>query len=240
MRIAAFQRFAIAGAPGRVADLVLRDVHWADRQGIDLAVFPEAYLTGHSYERPAIQRLAICLDHAVLQHLTDELSRFRTTTVLGLFERQRTNVYNSVLVVSPAGIVGRYAKRHPIEDGCTPGDASPVWRCGTRVFGINICADLNHPAAADRLVEQGASLICCPLNMMLRLKKAERWRGPALDNLRSVARRTGCWVVSADVCGPDTAGWLSFGCTAIVQPDGTVRDQVAEQGEGVAVFDFSE
>lgn len=103
MSVAAFQRFAIAAAPERVADRILRDVWWADRQGVDLALFPEAFLTGHSDEWPRIERCAVSLGDDVVRRLADGLSRFRTTTVFGLFERRETAVYNSAVVaVRPA------------------------------------------------------------------------------------------------------------------------------------------
>lgn len=223
MRIAGFQRLAGYDDAATVVDRVLGDVGWADRQGIDLAVFPEAFLHGHSYERPLIERRAIALGDDTMQLLVEGLSRFRTRTVLGFFERRAMVVRNSAIVVGPGGLVGVYAKTHPIEDGCMPGGAYPVWRCEDRLFGVNICADLNHASASDRLVHQGASLICCPLNMMLRPKKAELWRERTIDYLRCCARRTGCWVVSSDVCGQNEAGWLSYGCTAVVDPDGPCK-----------------
>ena len=72
---------------------------------------------------------------------------------------------------------------------------------------------------------------------MLRQETADRWREKSLANLIDRARQTGCWVASADVTG--TSGNLvSYGCTAIVTPEGSVVARVPELQEGVAVYDM--
>jgi predicted amidohydrolase len=129
-------------------------------------------------------------------------------------------------------------KAYPLEDGCSPGTLYPVWNKGKWRFGINICNDTNYPQAADQLIRQGANLICAPINNMLRPKKAEIWRVRSVENLRGCARRTGCWIVSADVAGQGNDGWFSYGCTVIVQPDGTIASRTTELVEDVAVFDL--
>jgi 5-aminopentanamidase len=70
---------------------------------------------------------------------------------------------------------------------------------------------------------------------MLRPKKAEMWRVRSVEGLRACARRAGCWVVSADVAGQGNDG---YGCTVIVQPDGTIASRTPELVEDVAVFDL--
>lgn len=238
MRVAAFQRFPIFDAVHDASDALLRDLLWADERGIDLAVFPECFLQGHSYDQSTVAARAISLHQLPLLRLLDRLTAVRTTAVVGLFERRGEKIYNSAIVFQRGHLMGTYAKAHPIEDGCTPGREFPVWSCENWTFGINICNDLNYPDVADLITGRGARLICCLLNMMLRPKKAERWRGPALENLQKCALRTNCFVVSADVAGPRDDGWLSYGCTAIVRPDGTIADRAAELVEDVAIFDL--
>ena len=83
-----------------------------------------------------------------------------------------------------------------------------------------------------RLREQGARLICYPLNNMLVPATADRWRHKSVDNLRARAIETGCWVAASDVVGT-ARNKLSHGCTCIVNPDGIVVARVAScRGRG--------
>jgi 5-aminopentanamidase len=238
MRVAAFQRFPIFDDPVRIGETVLRDLTWADQQGVDLAVFPESYLQGHSYDRTLIERRASTLDSPAMRDLLDGFSAIKATAILGLFERRGDSIFNSAMVIESGRSAGIYAKAYPLEDGCSPGSQYPVWNKGKWRFGINICNDTNYPQAADQLTRQGANLICAPINNMLRPKKAEVWRVRSVECLRACARRTGCWVVSADVAGQGIDGWFSYGCTVIVQPDGTIASRTTELVEDVAVFDL--
>ena len=74
---------------------------------------------------------------------------------------------------------------------------------------------------------------------MLPPATAARWRQKSLDNLVDRARQTGCWIASSDVTGASD-GLLSYGCTAIVAPDGRIVARVPERTEGAAVYDIPE
>ena len=238
MRVAAFQRFSTFDDPAKVGEQILRDLTWADEHGIDLALFPESYLQGHSYDRSIIERRAVSLDSPTITGLLRGLSGMRATAILGLFERREHLVYNSAIVIDRGHLAGVYAKAFPLEDGCTAGSEFPVWDLGKWRYGINICNDTNYTQAADALTRQGANLICALINNTLRSNKADLWRTRAVENLRGVARRTGCWVVTADVAGPGTDGWFSYGCTLIARPDGSLATRTRELVEDVAVFDL--
>jgi predicted amidohydrolase len=238
MRVAAFQRFPIFDDPAKVGETVLRDLTWADEQGVDLAVFPESYLQGHSYDGALIERRAMSLDDPAIARLLDSFSAIRATAILGLFERRQDQIFNSAVVIERGRIAGVYAKAFPLEDGCVAGSEFPVWDRGKWRYGINICNDTNYAEAADQLTRQGAKLICAPINNTLRPKKADLWRERAPENLRSIARRTGCWIVTADAAGEGKDGWFSYGCTLIARPDGSIVSRTRELIEDVAVFDL--
>jgi len=238
MRVAAFQRFARFDDAEAVGTSLRRDLVWADAQGVDLAVFPESYLQGHSYDRDAIARRAVSLDSATLRTLVATLADIRTTAILGFFEQRGDATFNSAMVVDRGAVTGVYAKAHPLEDGCTAGTDFPVWDKNAWRFGINICNDTNYQEPAAQLRAQGAHLIVVPINNMLRPKKADLCRELAVETLQNFARRTGCWVASADVTGPGNDGWLSYGCTLIARPDGTIVSRATELAEDVAIFDL--
>jgi predicted amidohydrolase len=238
MRIAAFQRLALFDAVDKTAAVLARDLAWADSQGIDLALFPECYLQGHSYNAALARRRALSLDDPPLHALVGRFAPAKTTAIIGLFEQRGAVVHNSAIVAKAGQINGVYAKAHPLENGCAPGTDFPIWACGNWTFGINICSDLRYPYTATRLVKKGTNLLCCPLNMMLRPHKAPKWREPAIESLRACARRTGRWVMSADVVGNNDDGWMSYGCTAIIDPQGKIVARAAELVEDVVIFDL--
>lgn len=238
MRIAAVQcRPVFDDAELAIATIVER-LCWAEAEGVDLLLFPEAWLLGHSYDTATIYARA---EHAAaaLPRLCACVRGFPTTLVIGAFEATAAGICNNALVIEAGRIVGRYAKAHPNEPGVTPGTAFPVFhRAGLR-YGINICNDANYPQAAASVAAGGAALILYPLNNLLRPDTAERWRARNLANLVARAQETGCWVASADVNGT-AADRVSYGCTAIIAPTGEVVAQVPELEEGIALFDAPE
>jgi len=238
MRIAAFQRLALFDAVEQTAEILARDLAWAEAQGIDLALFPECYLQGHSYNEAIARRRALSLDDPYLSALVTRFATGRTTAIVGLFEKRGDALYNSSIVAKGGRVIGVYAKAHPLESGCMPGRDFPVWDESHWRFGINICADLRYPYTARRLAEKGAGLICNPINLMLRPHKAERWHKPGISGLQTCARHTGCWVMASDVVGSNADGWVSYGSSAIVDPNGVVVAKAKPYCEDVLVFDL--
>ncbi len=237
MRIAAFQRFPIFDDGAAVIDRLLSDLSWADQQGVQLALFPECHLLGHSYEDAVVKRRAIRTGGAIWQELLTRLEPISTAAIIGNFERHDHHITNSALLIEAGRVTGRYAKAYPNECGVTAGEDFPVFiRSGLR-FGINICNDANYSAPAQHLAAKGAKLICYPLNNIVRPATAEAWRTRSVSNLTARARQTGCWVMSADVAG-NVGQRVSYGCTMIVSPEGEIVARSPEGAEGVAVFDL--
>lgn len=236
MRIAAFQRMPVFDDAATVVARIVGDLSQAQSR-VDLAVFPECHLLGHSYHPATIAARAIDVAEDRWHAILAPLAPIATTVILGSFERNADGITNSALVIERGCVVGRYAKRHPNEPGVVAGSASPVFDHQGMRYGINICNDANHANAAQRIADQGAAVICYPLDNMLPPDIAARWRSRSIENLQARARQTGCWIVSADVTGSQ-GPLLSHGCTMIVRPDGSIAARVAEGVEGVAIYDI--
>ncbi|PXX35307.1 carbon-nitrogen hydrolase family protein [Undibacterium pigrum] len=237
LRIAAFQRSPVFDDLQKTTAQLQADLRWCRDQDVELAIFPESYLPGYSSDAASIAQRALATDGAAFQQMLSDLSAFETDIIVGFFEQAATGICNSAAVIRQGKLLGTYAKQYPNERGVVAGTASPVFDRAGFCFGINICNDANYPECAMALRQQGAGLLCYPLNNMLAPATAEKWRSKSLDNLRQRAIDTGCWVVSSDVVGIHEDK-ISHGCTCIVAPDGSIVASVAEGEAGVIVFDI--
>ena len=238
LRVAAFQREPLFGDIGGTIERLLTDLAWCDHQGVQLAVFPECYLQGYATDRRTIVRRALPIDGEVLDTLFAKLARFQTDIVLGLIEKRGIAFHNTAAVIRQGRVIGTYAKCHTNERGFDAGCESPVFEAAGWRFGVNICYDANFPDAAAKLRQQGAQLICYPLNNMLAPATAAKWRSKSIENLQYRAKETGCWVVSSDVVGQHN-NQLSYGCTCIVHPDGMIVQQAPERTEHVILYNLT-
>lgn len=120
--------------------------------------------------------------------------RHRVRIAVGMFERERDAVYNSLVLVGPTGAIeGRYRKVHLAhgEDlsGVLPGDEFPVFATEIGRFGCNICMDSMTPEAARMVGLGGADFLLLPIMGDFR---ADRWDfGPPVfdeDRWRTILR----------------------------------------------------
>ena len=239
LRIAAFQRKPLFDDISATLERLALDLRWCDENGVNLAVFPECYLQGYSTNAQTLARRAITLNDGGTTPLLSALANIQTTCLLGLVERRGDLLYNSAVVIRQGEILGVYSKNQPNETAFTAGLEFPVFETQAWRFGINICNDANFAEPARKLSEQGAALLCYPLNNMLLPATADKWRHKSLENLQQRAIDTGCWVISADVVGQH-GEQIAHGCTCLISPDGQTMLRVAEGQEGVVVADIAE
>ena len=148
----------------------------------------------------------------------DIARRYRTRIAVGMYERDGDAVYNSLVLLSPAGAVeGCYRKVHlaQAEDlsGILPGDTFPVFATDVGRIGCNICMDSMAPESARMAALNGADLLLLPIMGDFRADRwdmgppvfnEDRWRtimrSQALDNQFSLAvarnRAAGSCIVS--------------------------------------------
>ena len=211
----------------------------AQGQGAALLCFPEGFLQGYLTDEAPARRHALDLASPAFAAVLARLPKAGPMIVMGLIEVENGVLFNTAVVVHRGALVGRYRKTHLLggERFFAPGTDSPIFEVAGLRFGINICYDGNFPEAARKVAAQGASLIVCPANNMLRRETAETWKHAHNAVRGERCRETGLWMISADVTG-ERDGRIAWGPTAVLDPAGEVMAQLPLEAPGLLVVDI--
>ena len=137
--------------------------------GTVLTVFPECTTTGYCFETKAeALGVAEALDGPSVQTVTQWCRDLSTYVIFGFLESADQQLYNSLALIGPDGLIGSYRKVHlpmlGVDRFTTPGDGFRVFAAGEIQVGLNICYDRSFPESARVLTLQGADLIALPTN----------------------------------------------------------------------------
>jgi len=139
----------------------------------DLLVLPELFNTGY-----------LITSKEEIRTLAEEVPGGRTTQrlaaiakqrgvhlVAGIAERSGERIFNSAVLVSPAGHLATYRKIHLFFEEkmwFDPGDGEfSVYDIGPCRVGMMVCFDWFFPESARMLALKGAQVICHPSNLVL-------------------------------------------------------------------------
>lgn len=182
MRLACFQTDVAFNDPLKNARRAVEMLTRAKRDGVDLAVFPEAFLTGYCVStKEQAEQIALparrgdnrLLDwHPALETLFNACRDLGIWSVCGFAGKDDEGLYNGAVLVDRAGQNRLYVKTHLPELGfdhfSTPGRTLPVFDTEFGTIGILICYDLRPPEASRVLALKGADLILLPTNWPAR------------------------------------------------------------------------
>jgi predicted amidohydrolase len=150
---------------------VRRGLHQAADLGARLIVFPECALTGYCFtSKEEALPFAQSLPGPATEALAEECRKRNVFVVAGLLERgDRAELFNSCMLVGPAGFIGSYRKIHlpclGIDRFTTPGDRPfAVHDLDGLRIGMNICYDGSFPESSRVLALLGADLVVLPTN----------------------------------------------------------------------------
>jgi predicted amidohydrolase len=212
----------------------------AQRQGAQLICFPECFLQGYDQRREHVSATAIDLASSEFGRILHRLEPFDPVIVVGLIERRGNAFYNSAVAIERGEVVACYRKRHLLRDErpvFEPGHCTPVFDvCGTTV-AINICYDLNFAESVEAAARGGARLLACPCNNMLPRAMAEQWKWRHNEIRSERAREARVWLLSSDVAG-ERNDRISYGPTAVIDPNGALIDQVPLMTTGMIVAEI--
>lgn len=228
-------------------DSLLSDA--ADRS-VRFLVLPEAFLQGYAdfslvpgSPRGALQKRRMIADAETIPGpTTDRLSKFcmdhEMVVQIGMTERDRwgNHLYNSVALVGPSGLIGRYRKTHNRLEipYFRPGKDLSVFDAPFGRIGSVICADMLYPEVPRVLALRGATII----------SMSTAWPTNAADDsdhgwimdlvVSCTALYNHVWVVASNQVTQNASwdGTNYYGNSQVVGPDGCVRARIGSE-EGI-------
>jgi predicted amidohydrolase len=142
----------------------------AAKKSAEIIVFPECALTGYCFssleESFSVAEPVFGPSSRAIAALCRELNVY---TIIGLIEKDGEKYYNTVVLIGPKGLIGKYRKLHlpflGIDRFVDPGDQPlKVFETGVGRIGMNICFDIRMPESARVLTLLGAESIMLPTN----------------------------------------------------------------------------
>ncbi len=227
MRVACFQMPVVYGDPVANIDAAMAELE--SHPGLDLAVFPEAFLTGYAAANfEEAQHIAVT-DPGILAPFAYFARETNTTIIIGALTRDGETVRNRAYIIGPNGI-SHYDKTHLPHLGAdrfvTAGDTLDEFEIAGANVGVLICYDLRPPEATRSLALRGIDLLALPTN----------WPEGAETSANHVsiarAAENKIFVLTCNRVGTEN-GFRFIGKSRIIDPTGRV---IAEAGDEATVI----
>jgi len=215
LHVAAAQLTTVPGDVPANLERHLALIDEARAQAVDVLLFPELSLVGHSAGREAL-RLAMPLDDPVIAKLARAAGPMAIG--VGLIEEDEASLfYNSVALLRDGALLGCHRKvalatYGHLDDGMfyarggrlTPVALAPGWNAF-----VGICNDLWQPSLVTDAMLRGCNLLLVPVSSALQAVGEDFDNPSGWDlNLRFNAMTWGCPVVMANRIGDEPQ--LSF------------------------------
>lgn len=205
----------------------------------DLLVLPELPFTGYNFadQKELLPWAEDPQNSPTIDQLAELCARKNFYLVTGFAERQGDSLFNSALLIGPAGLIHTYRKLHLFyrekqifEPGDVPLQVQEVK--GVKI-GMMICFDWIFPEVSRSLALLGAQIICHPSNLVLSYcQQAMPTR--CLENA--------VFAVTANRFGSENRsfGNLRFtGKSQIVSPEAKVLHRAKSQQEELFVLEIN-
>ena len=158
---------------GKIKNNVENAIKKIENIKADLLVLPELFNTGYTFKsKEEAMSLAENIPNG---YTTQKMIQISQTTgisfVFGLAEIENAKLYNSAVVVSPEGYVGKYRKAHLFfkeKLWFEKGDSEfPIFEINGVKIGVMVCFDWIFPEVARILALKGAQIICHCANLVM-------------------------------------------------------------------------
>ena len=236
LQLAMAQMLVEGGKPDENLSTAEAMIEQASQRGCAFVVLPECLDLGWTH--PTARTLAEPIPGPRSDRLSRAAQRHRIHVVAGLTERDGDQIYNTAVLISPAGhILLKHRKINILaiaQDVYATGDRLGVVRTDYGVVGINICAD-NFPsslALGHSQARMGARLLLSP----------SAWAVPAdhdneqepYGDLWRTAYSSLAKLYDITIVGVSSVGWIDggpwagrkcIGCSLAMGPGGTILAQ---------------
>lgn len=171
MRVAAIQYKATKGDPHASRRALVRLAEQGAR-GADLVVLPEMAATGYLFaNRAAVLRHAELPRGPTFAALAPVAAAHRCWLVVGIVEDAGVDLFNSALVIDPAGELAFTYRKTLLFDAdttwATRGDSGyRRFDADAGSFGVGICMDLNDPGFTEWAASARLDAIAFPTNWL--------------------------------------------------------------------------
>ena len=172
-------------------------------RGLDLAILPEAAVTGETGEDAAAH--SVPFEGEVKEAFAGKAREHSCYIVVPTYllesNAKKTCSNAAVLVGRKGEVLGAYRKVHLVvslergtmEGGATPGEALPVFECDFGKLGLQICYDMEFGEGWAELARRRAELIAWPTQS--RICRSHFWSTTPASATRAVSpswQPTGC------------------------------------------------
>ncbi len=209
-----------------------------DNADAELLVLPELFNTGyHFISAEEVWDLAEEIPSGkTVKALCTIAQKKNIHIVAGIAEMADDNLYNSAVLVSPAGYLATYRKVHLFNEEklwFQPGNKGfEVYDIGQCRIGIMICFDWFFPESARVLALQGADIICHPANLVLPYCQDSMLTRCLENKVYAItANRTGCE-------DRDGKRFNYTGKSQITAPDGSILYRAAPESDEVGIAEI--
>lgn len=218
IRVAAVSMNGFMGVPDRVLGSIAGWCERAAAEKAELVLFPELVVHGHC--TPNTWELAEPVsDGPSVKRLVQLAKHYRLFLAVGLSEKERDIVYNTVVLVGPDGYIGKQRKLHMSRDEVLyykGGKDINVFDLGKCKVGVVICYDNQFPEVARVLALRGADVLLMPHAARFRTwedtpqaEAAARRHSHQFFRIYAMrARENACFAILADQAG--RAGYVDI------------------------------
>jgi predicted amidohydrolase len=210
---------------------ITNSIHKCAKEGARVVVFPECALPG--YFGDAATKLSAEEIAAAEEQVAGACCAAGIYAVVGSAWRDGDKVFNSALIVTPAGkVIERYHKIQLAEPWPKPGDHLSVFRIDGVPCSVIICHDERYPELVRLPVLAGAKLVfyISSESGLREEKKLEPYRA----QIQARAVENTVYVVQANApANKDASG--SHGQSRIIAPDGNIIEEASFFNEDVLI-----
>lgn len=229
MRVAAVQFKATHGDPARS---LARVAPWVQRAaaGAELVVLPEMFASGYLFASPAAARAVAEPPRGPTFSVLSPIAKaHRAWVVAGFPEAARDRLFNSAMVIDPAGgLAGVYRKTLLFDADlpwATPGDSGYlVLDADWGRIGLGICMDLNDDLFTAWLRAEQPDVVAFPTNWVEQYQDVHGYWKERLTGVNGA-------LVAANTYGAE--GRVRFSGRSAVVAGGQVRGALYRSGDGV-------